>query len=227
MIGARIVIALPAEARPLIAHWGLRRDGRATAFPVYDGEGLALVVSGVGRTAAASATRWLATARPSAPVWLNLGIAGHPALEPGAVRIAQRIEDASTRQCWVPPPVPAAPCAGDDLRTEERPKEQLRHCCLHDMEAAAFYPAAVRFTTAERVQCLKIVSDNGGEQARTLSAGAVTAFVAAHLKTIDALLDAMRALAPQGSGDESRRDPARAQGPAKKRAPMTESEPGN
>ena len=52
----RFVVALAAEARPLIARYRLERLSSAAAFPLYRRGAAALVVSGIGKTAAAAAT---------------------------------------------------------------------------------------------------------------------------------------------------------------------------
>ena len=50
-----LVVALPAEASPLIERLGLRRDMAGRAMRLYVGDDLRLVVSGVGKVAAAAA----------------------------------------------------------------------------------------------------------------------------------------------------------------------------
>jgi len=56
------VVALPAEARPLIDAWSLKRCPESTSLPVYKSvdERRWLVISGVGRVAAAMAVGFLA-----------------------------------------------------------------------------------------------------------------------------------------------------------------------
>ena len=43
----RFVVALPAEARPLIDRYRLRRRQPAGPFPIYETGSIALIVSGV------------------------------------------------------------------------------------------------------------------------------------------------------------------------------------
>ena len=72
-----IVVALPAEARPLLDHFRLRDKQHNTAFPIYRNTDMALIVSGPGKVAAAAATALLAGNRdtPATSAWLNVGIA--------------------------------------------------------------------------------------------------------------------------------------------------------
>ena len=87
-----LVVALKAEARPLIRYYGLHDRHPDTAFPVYQGTGMTLIVSGPGKVAAASATAWLQDAvnREQRSAWLNIGIAGHAAYAVGDGFIANR-----------------------------------------------------------------------------------------------------------------------------------------
>ena len=75
----RLVVALSAEARPLIEHYRLERDSEARAFKVFRRDDVALVVAGLGKVAAAAATSFLHLAAGGGrnAVWLNVGIAGH------------------------------------------------------------------------------------------------------------------------------------------------------
>ena len=71
-----LVVALRAEARPLIEHFRLRGEPERSPFALYQGDAMRLVISGVGRVAAAGATAHLATRYPeSRAAWLNFGMA--------------------------------------------------------------------------------------------------------------------------------------------------------
>ena len=73
------VVALPAEGKPLIDRYGLRRRTLRSDYPIYEGNDITLIVSGIGKVAAAAATACLhASTNDHRPgVWLNVGIAGH------------------------------------------------------------------------------------------------------------------------------------------------------
>ena len=83
----RFVVALRAEARPLIDRYRLEPadDG---AFRCFHGSGRSLVISGVGKVAAAAATACLH--EKPLDVWVNVGIAGHRDRAPGELVRAHR-----------------------------------------------------------------------------------------------------------------------------------------
>ncbi|MGI9301723.1 MAG: hypothetical protein ACR2RB_03310, partial [Gammaproteobacteria bacterium] len=59
---------------------------------------------------------------------------------------------------------------------------------LYDMEAAGFFSAATRFSTAELAQCYKIVSDNIVTSPEQLSRDGIAALVESRASAIDALV---------------------------------------
>jgi hypothetical protein len=83
-----------------------------------------------------------------------------------------------------------APAAGDELpgsacRTLSQPSEDYSDTCLFDMEASGFMYASLRFSSAELVRSLKVVSDNrhhktGRDRHR------VSALVQSNIDAIDA-----------------------------------------
>jgi len=157
-----IVTAYPGEARPLIDCLGLTdRDTRGPGT-LYRNEKCRLVISGAGKDQAAGATAWLQETAPVSAnaAWLNIGIAGHASRPVGDAALAHRITDHVTGQSWYPPQVHGLDLATDDLITVEIPETGYPENSLYDMEAAGFYPVACRSTTAELVQCYKVVSDN-------------------------------------------------------------------
>ena len=156
-----LVVALPAEAKPINRHFRLVRDNQADAFPLYRNLEMALVISGVGREAAQAATRWLGSMTGAKQaIWINLGTAGHPLRAVGDGLLANEIVDDASGRCWTPRIPIDPPCDCERLTTFATAVTDYRTGGLCDMEAAGFYPAACNLTTRERVQCLKIVSDN-------------------------------------------------------------------
>ncbi|MEA3411560.1 MAG: hypothetical protein U9R74_08470 [Pseudomonadota bacterium] len=175
----RIVTALHAEARPLIDHFSLRARQGKPPFPLFEGDDAVLVVSGIGRVSCAAATGWLggATAPGGGSGWLNVGVCGHASLAPGTCRIAHRIEDATAGRRWYPPQILDNSCESASLRTVERPETVYPCDSLYDMEASGFYPSALRFASAELVQCIKVVSDNAGSDPSRITPGFVEGLV--------------------------------------------------
>ncbi|MGD8310949.1 MAG: hypothetical protein PVJ66_00010 [Gammaproteobacteria bacterium] len=185
-----IVVALPAEARPLTARYGLGNRLDGTAFPVYHNTDMALTVSGPGKVAAAAATACLGNHGPATETaaWLNIGIAGHASRPIGSAVIANRITDNATGTSWYPPQLLGQVSPGAGLRTVDVPEDDYPDDTLYDMEASGFYPAACRFSTAELVQCFKVVSDNRQTPGSRVTAGLCERLVSARLDSIDRLV---------------------------------------
>ncbi len=197
------VIALEAEARPLIEHYGLKRDPSARAFKVFRGDDVSVVISGIGKVAAAAATVFLHTFRQapsdrrSAAVWLNVGIAGHSSRAVGEAMLAHKIRDAASGRAWYPPQVVAAPCPSDPLTTVDQPERTYGQPGAYDMEASGFYPTACRFASSELVHCLKIVSDGPDASLERLTMEQVPGLVAGGLEVIAAWAEACLPLAAE------------------------------
>lgn len=154
-----MAVALEAEARPFINHFRLRRNLSVHPFALYQNDHVSLIVSGIGKVNMAAAVGYLAL--HSAPfAWLNIGLAGHPTLELGTLRLAHKILDGATGRAFYPQLVINAPVPTETLITVSRPESQYRESALYDMEASGFFEAARHFTTIEWLHVVKVVSDN-------------------------------------------------------------------
>jgi len=188
-----LVVALKAEARPLIRHYELHDRHADSALPVYLGTDMALVVSGPGKVAAASATAWLQglSQENKRNAWLNIGIAGHATCAIGDGRIANRVTEHATNRSWYPPQVHDLDIATGRLLTVDSPENDYSVDALYDMEAAGFYPEACRFSTSELVQCFKVVSDNRQHANTKITAKHCQQLIASQLKTINSLVETL------------------------------------
>jgi adenosylhomocysteine nucleosidase len=157
----RFVVALHAEARPLVERFGLAPMGEAP-FPLYRGEEAWLIVSGQGKAAAAAATAYLHLAAGGEPgrAWLNVGLGGHGLRPLGEGVVAHKISDAASGVSWYPQLVLDSPSPTVPLLTVERVEEEYEPPWVYESEAAGFFPIACRFSLAELVHCYKVVSDN-------------------------------------------------------------------
>ncbi len=194
-----LVTALPAEAKPVASWFNLKRVLPESAFPVFRNEHVALTVSGVGKLNAAAATAFL-FARFGCPrdrIWVNLGIAGHANLDVGTPLLAHCVEDTGSGRRWYPPFAVHAPCATEALQTLDRADFDYARQGAFDMEASGFYGTAVRFSTAELVHCLKLVSDNAKNPGQDMNAEQVYALVGSQLDVLDELLERLGWLANQ------------------------------
>ena len=162
-----LVVALRAEAEPLIEHFQLESAKTHDLFPIYRGGTFWLVISGIGRVLAGAAVAHLhhvSGGKADVP-WLNVGIAGHQQLSIGRLLLAGRIEERATGRRWYPPYTLALPMQRSELITVDQPELDYPCCSAYDMEASGFYAVASRCSTRELVQCLKVVSDNPGKVA--------------------------------------------------------------
>lgn len=186
----RFVVALEAEARPLIERYGLARDSHR-GFKVFRRDEVALVVSGVGKTASAAATSYLHLAAGGGcqAAWLNVDIAGQRGRPVGEAVVAHKIRDFASERCWYPPQVLTLPCVSDEVLTVDRPENDFEEPAVYDKEASGFYDAACRFATAELVQCLKVISDGPGSDLTRLTARRIGDLVAGRLAVVEELAE--------------------------------------
>ena len=164
-----LVMATAAEARPFIDGLGLA-PARKAPLRVYDNSEWALVISGIGKTAAAMATTYsLITFSPK--VVINLGAAGSvdPALHLGDVRQVSRIleldrprfrgDGVFSHQPATLTGIPEAYLATQDkpvLTVSDR-RHAFQFAQLVDMEAACVVAVSKRFGRPCHV--FKFVSD--------------------------------------------------------------------
>ncbi len=193
----RLVIALPSEAKPLLSHYQLKPIENSRGFKVYQKDDMALVVSGVGKSAAAAATAYLQAVSGNEPdrAWINIGMGGHRELVLGEGILAERVKDLASGQTWYPPPVLDLSSPPASVLTVDRVEEDFEGPWVFEMEAAGFFESAYRFATAELVQCFKIISDNRSVPPRWMSTRQVDELIEARLTEIDAVVYATAALA--------------------------------
>ncbi len=193
----RLVIALPSEAKPLLSHYKLKAVEDSRGFKIYQKDDMALVVSGVGKSAAAAATAYLQAMTGNEPdrAWINIGMGGHRELALGEGILAHRVMDLASGQTWYPPPVLNVSSPRAAVLTVDTVEEDFEGQWVFEMEAAGFYESACRFATSELVQCFKIISDNRSVPPRWMSTRQVDELIEARLEDIDAIVEATASLA--------------------------------
>lgn len=156
-----ILTALACEARPLIARFGMEPIPAARPFRVFEGEGIALIVSGMGKLAAAAAVGFGYAYGDGGrnQAWLNVGVGGCADRPIGQGVLAHRVTDEATGRSWFPGLAFEFPCPSETIRTVDRPETDFADSSVYEMEASGFCSAAGRLTTAELVHCYKVVSD--------------------------------------------------------------------
>jgi hypothetical protein len=193
----RFVVALQAEARPLVERLGMKPFGEGP-FPVYRGDEAWLIVSGHGKAASAAATAYLHLTAGGAPgrVWLNVGLGGHGQRTLGEGVVAHKISDAASGAAWYPQLVVDSPSPTVPVLTVERVEEEYAPPSVYESEAAGFFPTACRFSVAELVHCYKVVSDNpDATLSRRMSGAAVEELIAGNAGKIEAFAQDLAGLA--------------------------------
>ena len=191
-----LVVALAAEARPLLAPHRLQGVS-GHPYRICAGEQTHLIVSGVGKVAAAAATAYLRALIGDAPAaWLNIGITGHGSQAVGTALLAHKVVDTASGKPFYPTFTAPPPCHTTLLRTVDRVQPPAGDAAC-DMEASGFCEAAQRFATSERVHCLKVVSDNPQSPYQTLNAEKVEALIEAQLDMVAQVGEHLRALSQQ------------------------------
>ncbi len=199
-----VIVALPCEARPFIDHWRLRAVTDFPGFRCYARDQVRLLVSGVGKVAAAAAVAACQAYFRVAvdQVWCNTGVAGHARLPLGSAVWAGKIRDTGNGQCWYPPLLPQLSLPVRELCTVDTPVTDYAGDRLYDMEAAGFYPTALRYASAELVHSLKVVSDNASQSVAAVRPELVENLMCKQLPACLQLLDALADLARQIAPDQ-------------------------
>lgn len=169
------MLALACEAKPIIDYYGLKKSA-SSPFSHYqivnEHHAVDLFVSGIGAAAMATAVGWAGARITKAhkAAWLNVGTAGHGTREIGqAILVNSSAGDAIARTHY-PPLVCKWNGATESLISVNTPSNQYPDQAAVDMEAQVFFNSAQRFTSAELVQSLKVISDNSEHGIEQLNA---------------------------------------------------------
>lgn len=157
-----IFVALDCEAKPLVKFFDLKKEVFNHSFTIYKNNEIVLTVSGIGKNVMAGAVAYTLASFPNYqyPILLNVGIAGHKTQEIGKLFMAMKIVDKDSGKKFYPSMLLSGMLETSVVQTVSRPCLQYQQDSLYDMEASAFYEIAVRFSSSELIQCIKIVSDN-------------------------------------------------------------------
>lgn len=160
------VAALHCEAKPVIDYYRLKKSSRHNGFDLYQNEDMLCVISGMGKISAAAATAWAAVVkdRGDSICWINLGTAGAADKAIGDIFRLGKITDSQSNRNYYPVPaftsrIPQIACISLD-----QPSDDYHADAIFDMEASAFFATATRFSSAELVHGLKVISDNRHQQ---------------------------------------------------------------
>jgi hypothetical protein len=184
----RFVVAVAPEADALVRRY--RMEPREGAFRWFRSDEAALVISGIGKLAAAAATSYLHSKTGEEPfaLWVNFGTAGHRDRPRGEILLAHTVTDLASGERFHCARIDGPDLPAVEVRTVDRPEIQLDSEAAYDMEAYGFVATAIRFSTSELVQSIKVVSDNRETTTAAWRAAAVSELVE---KGIDAVARAV------------------------------------
>lgn len=160
------------------------------AFPVYAGADRVLVISGVGKISMAGAVGYALALFPKqqSPILINFGIAGHRLEALGALCLGHKIIDSQSARVFYPQLPFTIPCVTHVVATHAKPHVDYDEAYLYDMEAAGFYEMAVKFSSSELIQVLKIVSDNAQSSIAHINEEVIGEWISQQLDILDSLL---------------------------------------
>jgi len=160
------VAALHCEAKPIIDHYRLKKSPSHHNFDVYLKENMLCIVSGIGKTAAAAATAWIAGLNndETSIAWINIGTAGSATHTIGTALSIYKISDDISSRYFHPVALFDSGLESVHCQTLSKPGTDYHARLIYDMEASAFFETASRFSGAGLVHCLKIISDNPSQK---------------------------------------------------------------
>ena len=191
-----LVVALNSEAGPLVRHYRMSRHREIFGFRVYARDDMRLIVTGVGKLNAAGGVACLGGRDSDLNrAWLNVGLAGHECLAVGTGTVAHKITDRTHARSWYPHRADEFPGIGAHVVTYDHAITDYPPSVVCEMEAAAFYFIAKRFSSGELIQCYKVVSDNAASSVATVSPALARELIGDNLKHIDAMVSRISELA--------------------------------
>ncbi|CDZ81450.1 hypothetical protein BN1013_01986 [Candidatus Rubidus massiliensis] len=156
-----IICALKWEADPLINFFQLKQT-HFKPFPIYKKDHIQLIICGIGNVLAAAATSFLyaISGCKDNQIWLNIGTAGHKDLPIGSCYLIHKISNPLEVDTFYPYYPFVTELTKNSLISVDVPEKQFLSNHLYDMEAYGFYKTAIRFSSVERIHCIKVISDN-------------------------------------------------------------------
>lgn len=183
-----IAVALPCEAKPLIAHFHLKKI-LSTPFSIFanNEKSIYLIISGVGKIKMASATTYLTalTGNNHLNCFLNVGIAGSTQFPIKHVVLTNKITEYSTQRNWYPFVPVLKDISQSQLITHDLPQRDYPINAMVDMEGSAFFQAANLFVNQEHIQLVKIISDNNTSSHEKINDAEVQNLIADNISSIE------------------------------------------
>lgn len=195
------VVALQSEAQPLINHFKMVKQDCAgvnyfaTQSDDYD---INLIVAGIGQIATACAVGWLAErCQAYQCAWLNIGTAGHASIAVGNAVLVAHSHSSTQQRGYYASNVVSWSGEIASLLTADQVVNDYTSPYLLDMEGYAFFQTASRFTPAELVQAIKVVSDNNEADIAALDGAKLTSLIEQRVNEIAAFAELLIQLAKE------------------------------
>ena len=178
-----IVVAMEREAKPLINYWNLKKNTEKIFSDKK--KRINLIVSGIGKKKAENATNHIAEKTSINCFFLNIGIAGHRDYKLGEIVLVSKVTDNKTKYNWYPSLLWETKIKKAPLLTVGFPKIIYKSNLLYDMEASGFFKSARNFVGPEKVQCIKIISDNKKSSILNISSQKIESWIKKKTIVID------------------------------------------
>lgn len=200
------VVAHFLEAAPVIENFRLKPVQDNGPFARYKGPNINLIVTGIGRLNAAAATAYLGAVTKQESVndaiWINAGISGHRSLALGEVAVAHKIVDVQTGAAYFPLPI-ATSLHSTALFSVDAPERKYSQDSAYDMEGAAFWATARKFSPMEYIQLIKVVSDNADNAIENINKQKITEYMLKLVSKLDGLVEQLQQLALRHNAAQS------------------------
>lgn len=199
--------ALYAEAQCIIEHYQLKKDTAHTRFQLFSNEAeeIRLVLTGAGNIPAACAvSSTFGDFPPGKEDFLvNIGSAADTADRKEEIFLCSKITEQTTGRTFYPDVLYRHPFAETEVLTGAVPyrgdARLAKEVCLYDMEAAAVYQAGAYFLGPHQMSFLKVVTDHGISDRKTVTPEQIKDIMKAHQMEIFAYLDTLREIV-RGAG---------------------------
>ncbi|NOY71214.1 MAG: 5'-methylthioadenosine/S-adenosylhomocysteine nucleosidase [Gammaproteobacteria bacterium] len=189
------IVALRAEARPLIARFKLKALAIENApFRLYRNDQQVLIITGIGRVAAGAGVAYLAaTFNPEkTSCWLNVGVAGQRTLALGASTLAHKITSCNNDQVWYPGFTFSTSIQTVDMITVDQSSTDYPTPAVYDMEAAGFFSMAMRVAYVDLIHCYKVISDNRQQPESIVTGAGIETLLTEKLNEIEQLTNQLQ-----------------------------------
>mgnify|MGYP001200380582 FL=1 len=184
----RWVVALKAEAKPIIESLNLCRINDGSIYPIYKDKRDKnwLVISGVGQQKAAHAATYLykRSGAKDWSVWVNVGIAGSSFRNYGQLFLIDKITQANSNKCFYPSSVVKTNLEKGELLTVDEPLVDYSKIDLVDMEAAEFMRVASKMSPRDLILVFKVVSDGPKNSIERLNARRISDLISQNISHV-------------------------------------------